>query len=71
MEEKGYQVIPVTVVNTHSHGDHTSGNGQFQRFVMSTQDMADIRPACPAGTAPLADGGEDRAYWYEGVAIFH
>lgn len=177
---------PVTVVNTHSHGDHASGNRQFQRFVMSVQDMADIRPACPAdaeiqcvedgdiiqagevklevisipghtpgsialldrahrllfsadsvaknfpiymqfpgqdvanylaslrklksltgsydricpchgelevekeyldrtigccegilngsipaGTAPLADGGEDRAYWYEGVAIFH
>ena len=37
----------VTVINTHSHGDHTSANAQFASFCMSEADASEIRPACP------------------------
>ena len=39
---------PVTVVNTHSHGDHTGGNKYFSTFYMAEADRSEIEPACPA-----------------------
>lgn len=37
----------ITVVNTHCHDDHTSGNKQFSRFVMGENEADAILPACP------------------------
>ena len=33
---------PVTLVNTHGHGDHTGGNGQFGEFYISAEDIPDM-----------------------------
>lgn len=38
----------VTVVNTHAHGDHISGNSQFDRFVTGEKEYESVREACPA-----------------------
>ena len=35
------------VIHTHSHGDHTSANGQFHEFYISEGDLEEIRPQCP------------------------
>ena len=50
----------ITVINTHCHGDHTSGNRQFTRFVMSREDLDAIRPSCPDGAwiRTVTDGEE-------------
>ena len=41
----------ITVINTHCHGDHTTGNAQFPGavFYMGEADAEAIRPACPEG----------------------
>ena len=41
----------ITVINTHCHGDHTTGNVQFPGavFYMGEADAEAIRPACPEG----------------------
>ncbi len=38
----------ITVVNTHFHGDHTTGNRQFSHFLMGEKEVEFIRDACPA-----------------------
>ena len=55
-----YNVTEITVINTHCHGDHTSGNRQFTRFVMSREDLDAIRPSCPDGAwiRTVTDGEE-------------
>lgn len=40
---------PVTVLHTHSHGDHTGADRQFQQFAFHRADEAEIRPMCPEG----------------------
>lgn len=37
----------VSVINTHSHGDHTAANGQFHRFYMHEADREVIQLSCP------------------------
>ena len=51
---------PVTVINTHCHGDHIGGNKFFEKFYAGEGDIAAIRPACPetAQILPAADGDE-------------
>lgn len=48
----------VTVINTHSHGDHTGGNQFFNDFYMHPADRPEILKSCRpnAGITDIKDG---------------
>ncbi len=51
--------LPVELLNTHSDGDHTGCNGQFEYFYMHPADEPRYRSAGKGGTLiPLKDGDE-------------
>jgi len=47
--------LPVTVVNTHGHGDHVGGNSEFSEFYISPQDIPTMD--CDSANAlPVKEG---------------
>ena len=47
--------LPLSVVNTHGHRDHTSGNGQFPEVYIHTADLP-LAVASTAALIPIYDG---------------
>ena len=47
--------LPLLVVNTHGHRDHTSGNGQFERVYIHTNDLP-LAQASDARLTAIYDG---------------
>ena len=47
--------LPVLVVNTHGHRDHTSGNGQFSEVHIHTADLSLVQES-DTGLIPIYDG---------------
>ena len=52
---KTLTALPVLVVNTHGHRDHTSGNGQFAEVYIHTADLPLVE-ASDARLIPIYDG---------------
>ena len=51
--------LPVLLLNTHSDGDHTGGNGEFEEFYMHPADEPRYRQSGKGGRLiPLRDGEE-------------
>ena len=48
--------LPVEVVTTHFHGDHTGGHKFFKRFHMHPKDIALLDPPLPQEAVPVAEG---------------
>lgn len=46
-EVSGVSVENVTVIHTHSHGDHTSGDGLFHQFIVSEVEKEDYLQSFP------------------------
>ena len=47
--------LPLTVVNTHGHPDHSSGNGQFDEVYIHTADLP-LAVETTAKLIPIYDG---------------
>lgn len=46
-EVSGVSEENVTIIHTHSHGDHTSGDGMFHQFIVSESEKEDYLQSIP------------------------
>lgn len=50
--------LPVSLINTHSDGDHTGSNEEFGAFYMHPSDGPNLKPGLEGRLIPVADGDE-------------
>lgn len=64
--------LPVTVLNTHGHHDHTGGNVQFDEIYICPEDMEFLQePYCPERIDEMARRTlEDHGVWVGSDAVF-